>query len=278
MDQFRAVLDVLPARYQGLPLQNISELRLRAGQAPAVLELGCERRLAGLVRAQELEEILQRATGRSVYASADTLRQGFVTLPGGHRIGICGSAVEKSGAMAGFSSVTSLCIRLSRDVHMDPAPLLQHLTGSTLIIGPPGAGKTTLLRACIRALSGAGQRVCVADERCEIAASCGGQPQFDLGPQTDVLSGTEKSEGMMLLLRAMNPQWIAADEITARRDIEAMEQISYCGVHLLATAHARNLSELSARPLYQSLLNLRLFRKVFILRPDRQFDVAEVGL
>ena len=277
MDRFRAVLDVLPARYRDLPLENVSELRLRAGQAPALLEFGRERRLPGLVRTQELEEILQRATGRSVYASADTLRQGFVTLPGGHRIGICGSAVQKDGAMAGFSAVTSLCIRLSRDIRMDPAPLLQQLTDSALIIGPPGAGKTTLLRACIRALSEDGQRVCVADERGEIAASCGGTPQFDLGPQTDVLSGAEKSEGMMLLLRAMDPQWIAADEITARRDIEAMEQISYCGVHLLATAHARNAEELSGRPLYRELLNLRLFRRIFVLRPDRRYEVTEVG-
>ena len=100
--------------------------------------------------------------------------------------------------------------------------------------------------------------------------------QFDLGAQTDVLTGLCKSEGMMLLLRAMSPTWIAADEITARRDLEAMEQISYCGVRLLATAHAKSRQELAARPLYRELLELGIFRRLLVLQPDRQFSVQEV--
>ena len=99
--------------------------------------------------------------------------------------------------------------------------------------------------------------------------------QFDLGPQTDVLTGLSKSEGMMLLLRAMSPTWIAADEITARQDLAAMEQISYCGVRLLATAHAMDVRELSARPLYRELLSLGIFRRYLVLQPDRQFLVRE---
>ena len=276
MDAFKPVLDVLPGRFKSLDLSNVSELRLRAGQAPALLSGCTERKLSGLVRPEELEEILHRATRNSAYACMDTLRQGFVTLPGGHRIGVCGEAVVKNGMMTGFSAVSSLCIRLARDVRLEEEALLPHLTGSRLIIGPPGSGKTTLLRACIRALSRAGNRVCAADERGEIASVYGGTPQFDLGPQTDVLSGTDKAAGMMLLLRTMDPQWIAADEITARQDIAAMEQISYCGVKLLATAHAEGPDELYARPLYRELLALGLFRRAFFLKPDRSFEVREV--
>ena len=276
MHSFQEILDVLPARYQTLRLDVVSEIRLRAGQAPSVLEDGKERRLPGFVRQEELDGILQRATGQSVYASFDTLRQGFVTLPGGHRIGICGSAVMKNGVVSGFQAISSLCIRVARDIRMDEGALLAQLGASSLIIGPPGAGKTTLLRSCIRALSGSGQRVCVADERGEIGGVSGGQVQFDLGPQTDLLTGTGKSEGMMMLLRTMDPQWIAADEITVREDISAMEQISYCGVHLLATAHAKDADELAARPLYRELLQLKLFQTFLVLRPDRSFTVQEV--
>lgn len=274
--EFEAVLDVLPARYRALELCGADEIRLRAGQAPALLVRGRERRLPGLVRPEELTEILQRATKQSAYACRETMRQGFVTLPGGHRIGICGSAVVQSGEMTGYQSVTSLCIRLARDVRIAPERLLPHLDDSCLIIGPPGAGKTTLLRGCIRALSASGQRVCVADARGELSASSFGSAQFDLGPQTDILVGAEKSEAMMLLLRTMGPEWIAADEITARRDLEAMEQISYCGVKLLATAHAADADELTRRPLYREMLKLGLFRKLLVIKPDRSFEAREV--
>lgn len=277
MEAFEPVFNVLPPRWRGIDFTEVSELRLRAGQAPAVLEQGQERRLPGLVRPGDLEEILQRATGQSVYAYLSTLRQGFVTLPGGHRIGICGAAAVKNGEMTGYQSISSLCIRFARDVQISPGRLLPHLEQSSLIIGPPGAGKTTLLRACVRALSAAGRRVCVADERGEIAAFAQGQAQFDLGPQTDVLTGADKRTGMMLLLRAMDPEWIAADEITARKDLDAMQEITYCGVRLLATAHAGDMHELRARPLYRELLRLGIFKTYFLLRPDRQFSVVEAA-
>ena len=278
MAAFQEILDVLPARYRTQDVSNVKELRLRAGQSPAVVENGAERRLAGLVRQEELSEILQRATQQSAYACTQSLRQGFVTLPGGHRIGVCGSVVTRNGEMTGFRTVSSLCIRFARDIRLDETALLPSLTESCLILGAPGAGKTTLLRACIRALSNSGERMCVCDDRGEISAMTDEGAQFDLGPQTDVLTGVSKSEGMMLLLRAMSPTWIAADEITARRDLDAMEQISYCGVRLLATAHAKDLQELRARPLYRELLSLEIFKRFLVLQPDRQFFVREAGV
>lgn len=277
MAAFQEILDVLPARYRELDTARVQELRLRAGQSPAVMEDGRERRLAGLVRQEELEAILQRATRQSAYACTETLRQGFVTLPGGHRIGVCGSAVIKNGEMTGYASVSSLCIRFARDVAIEEARLFSQLTESTLIIGAPGAGKTTLLRACIRSLSKNGRRVCVCDDRSEISAMAQGEMQFDLGPQTDVLTGISKSDGMMLLLRAMSPEWIAADEITQARDLQAMEQISYCGVRLLATAHAKDPQELTKRPLYKDMLALGIFERIFVLQPDRQYCVLEAA-
>ena len=120
MAAFQEILDVLPARYRTLDVSNVQELRLRAGQSPAVVENGAERRLAGLVRQEELSEILQRATQQSAYACTQSLRQGFVTLPGGHRIGVCGSAVVKNGELAGYQELSSLCIRFARELRLRP--------------------------------------------------------------------------------------------------------------------------------------------------------------
>lgn len=205
MAAFQEILDVLPGRLQTLDFSDVQELRLRVGQAPAVLENGREQRLFGLVRPGELDGILQRATSYSVHACQDALRQGYVTLPGGHRVGVCGIVVTRNGEMTGFRTVSSLCIRFARDIRLDETALLPSLTESCLILGAPGAGKTTLLRACIRALSNSGERMCVCDDRGEISAMTDEGAQFDLGPQTDVLTGVSKSEGMMLLLRADEP-------------------------------------------------------------------------
>ena len=153
---FQEILDVLPARYRTLDVSNAQELRLRAGQSPAVVENGAERRLAGLVRQEELSEILQRATQQSAYACTQSLRQGFVTLPGGHRIGVCGSAVVKNGELAGYQALSSLCIRFARDVRMDSARLLPNLTDSCLILGAPRERRRCCARAsgrCRKAVS-----------------------------------------------------------------------------------------------------------------------------
>ena len=155
--------------------------------------------------------------------------------------------------------------------------LLRRLDASTLILGPPGSGKTTLLRECVRSLSDGGSRVGLVDERGELAACRLGIPQMDVGAQTDVLTGCGKSEGIYLLLRAMNPQWIAVDEITAPEDIRAMEEASYCGVRFLATAHAFSPDELRRRPLYRRLRELELFQRLLILSPDKHVTMERMA-
>lgn len=254
------ILPVLPARLHA-PLRHLEHLRpedirLRAGQPPGVYAAGHETPLAAApVTWQELEQILMAATDHSYYAAAEQLAEGFVTLPGGHRIGVCGTLAVRGGSAVSVRNISSVCIRLARDVPC----AVPELTRSTLLLGAPGSGKTTLLRACIRALSRRGQRVCVADERGELAACVNGQPQMDVGPCTDVLTGGKKAQSMMMLLRAMRPDWIAVDEITAPEDLNAIRQCSYCGVRLLATAHAESPEELARRPLYRELLALGVF-------------------
>ena len=196
-------------------------------------------------------------------------------MRGGFRVGLCGSAVVKDGEVTNLKQIASAVIRISREqkgIAQAVAPRLfrDGRFVSTLLLSPPGGGKTTLLRDLVRQLSqGEGvppQRITLIDEREEIAVMYRGQPQMDVGPRTDVLSGCPKALAIPMPLRAMNPQIIAVDEITVREDLRAISQAAGCGVALLATIHAANVEELQAKPLYQELLAGRVFRQVVLIR------------
>lgn len=277
----RQILSVCPRHIQScveaLPEERqnrLEELRFRLGQPVTALVSAKETVLdCAKTDRQCLEWILGRATGQAVYSSQETLKNGFVTLPGGHRIGVCGRAVYRDGELYTFREISSLNLRVARQIKGVGESAFGYLwthPASTLIIGPPGRGKTTLLRDLIRLLSDrSGFRVSVADERMEIAACLDGQAQFDLGAHSDILSGVKKTEAIELLLRSMNPQWIALDEITAQEDVKAMIEASYCGVRFLATAHASCKSELSQRPIYRQLLSAGIFENLIVILPDR---------
>lgn len=285
MKQRQTVMRILPQRLQAALAQidaaAVDELRLRVGRPPVYTHAHTEYPLflpdeKNNVSGAELEEIVMSACGCSVYSVQSQLAAGYLILPGGHRIGICGTLVQESGRILTVREISSLCIRFAREIRTDVSPLRKALEEDLLIIGAPGSGKTTLLRNCIRQISESGRRISVADERGEIAAAFSGKPQFDLGPCTDVMTGGKKSESMMLLLRSMTPAVLAVDEITAPEDVEAIRQAGYCGVRLLATAHAQSLDEFNGREVYRSLLKLGIFRRAVLLRPDRTFCLKEL--
>jgi len=258
---------------------SAEELRLRAGAPPSVSSGGGETFFptCRTVTKRDLDSVLDMATRASAYAARDSLRSGYVTARGGYRIGAAGTAAMSGGAVAGFAALSSLAIRIPREVTGIAEPLLQEISPeggvrSTLIISPPGAGKTTLLRDMVRAVSdggrhGAGLRVSLADERGEVAALADGEPQMDVGRRTDVLEGCPKAAAVMMLLRTMNPQVVALDEITAPEDVAAVESAANCGVKLLATAHAEDMDDLRRRRMYMRLLDGAVFEyAVFIVR------------
>ena len=227
----------------------------------------------------DLSLVLEIATQASAHTALERVRNGFFTVRGGHRIGICGSGVVRDGEVRNLRQVSSLAIRVAREVPGLSAAVLDRLWSggvlqSTLLLSPPGGGKTTLLRDLIRAVSdgegGPALRVGVADER---------GPQFSIGRQTDVLDGCPKGPALLMLLRGMNPQVLAADEITAPEDAAALEMAANCGVSLLCTAHAGSLEELKARPLYRRLLDEGLFRRLVIIERagrERRYQVVEL--
>ena len=257
--------------------ERAEELRLRCGQPLAAVFPEGERLLGReCVTGRELEQLLELASRASVHTVLDQLRRGYLTVEGGHRVGLCGSALMRDGEMVNLRRLSSAAVRVARQSPGAAEPVWDSLTGSegtlesTLILAPPGAGKTTLLRDLIRMASdgvrSAPQRVGVADERGEVAALWGGRPQLDVGRRTDVVEGCPKAQALMLLLRAMNPQILAADEITAPEDVHALESAAGCGVTLLATAHGRDREDLSRRFLYRELLAAGVFRRLVTIR------------
>ena len=254
------------------------EFRLRVGWSMSVVLDGAERSLGGPpVRGEELEQLVEIASRASLHTVLDQVRRGYLTVEGGHRIGLCGTAVLQEGEIRSLRALSSANLRIARQVRGAAAPILDGLCpggrlAGTLILAPPGLGKTTLLRDLIRSVSeGEGcapLRVSLADERGEVAALYSGCPQLDVGRRTDVVEGCPKAQGLMLLLRAMNPQVLAVDEVTAPEDVKALMTAAGCGVTLLATAHGEGRTDLECRSLYRPLLEEGLFR--FLVRICRE--------
>lgn len=287
---------ILPTRLRKLALAlpeeqkaAAEEFRLRAGRPLTVLLPEGETPLDAFVEPEELETLCDIATEFSRYAAAETLREGFLPVRGGFRVGLCGTAVMKDGASTNLKSLSSAAIRIAREKKgiadaLAPGLFREGRFASTLILSPPGGGKTTLLRDLVRCLSEGGegcppQRVSLIDERGEVAVMYRGEPQMDVGPRTDVLDACPKALGIPMVLRAMNPQIIAVDEITLREDLRAVAQAAGCGVGLLATIHAADAAELTEKPLYRQLLEERVFRlAVRIVRgPEgRSYEVEEL--
>lgn len=292
-DTIQKAISVLPPRLRrqiwGLSrptLERMEEVRLHVGRPMSVLTDGTELELTGSpVTGMELEQLLELASGASLHTVLSQLRQGFITIEGGHRLGLCGRVVMRDGELINLRPLSSAALRIARQVRGAADPVIGPLCPdgvlvNTLILAPPGAGKTTLLRDLIRQVSdGRGcrpQRVALADERGEVAALWNGVPQLDVGRRTDVLEGCSKARGLMLLLRAMGPQVLAVDEITAKEDVYAMLTAVGCGVTLLATAHGQDRGDLERRSLYRPLLEERIFRRLVYIeggKTDRAYRV-----
>lgn len=274
MNTYEKAIELLPQRLlttqSRILASEAEEFRLRAGRRATALVKGVETPISdALVGSDDLNCVIERATSASVHTAQSSIAKGFINCAGGIRIGLCGTGVIDRGEVRGMRAISSLAIRIPHEIRGCGQAAIDRLaasSGNVLILSPPGYGKTTFLRECIRQMSDAGQRVSVADERGELAAVYRGIPQFDLGKSSDVMSDVPKAQAVMMLLRAMNPQVIAMDEISSPEDIGAAETASGCGVRIIATAHAAGRSELQVRPIYKKLLEHGMFGSLIVIK------------
>ena len=273
-------------------LEHLEEIRLRLGQ-PILLKaegrwipcISKNDRKRHIFSNCDMKACVSLLSAYSLYAFAEEIRQGFLTIEGGHRIGFCGKAVMEDGRIKTLHPISSLNIRIAREVRGCADYILPYLFKDgqfchTMILSPPGCGKTTLLRELLRKLSKAdgGYAVGVVDERGEIAGMCGGVAQMDLGECTDVISGCPKAEGMLLLLRSMSPQIIAVDELGRESDFLAVSDLIHAGVKLLCTVHGSSLEELKKRAFLGILIAHQVVERFVILSASQGVGTVEVIL
>ncbi len=293
MDRREEVIRIFPKtiremlRKLKVDFGQVQEFRVRVGEPLLIvvdnreLCLSSDGRLeretgrAYRVSAAELRETLEYMSDYSLYAYEEEVRQGFLTIPGGHRIGLAGKTVMEGKTIRTIKGISSLNVRLAHQICGCANAVLPYLYEGdrlldTLILSPPRCGKTTLLRDLVRQISdGAkgrrGMTVGVVDERSELGACCQGIPQNDLGMRTDVLDGCPKALGMMMLIRSMAPEVIAVDEIGGVSDLEAVVYAMNCGCTVLATVHGSSWEDIQRKPSFARLAAEQRFDRYVVL-------------
>ena len=278
--------------------EKVQEIRLRAGRPVFVVSGGTEYVLTeeGLRRTalpgsgpgpaqayratpQDLRETLEYVSSHSLYAFEEEIRQGFLTIRGGHRIGLAGKTVTDERGIRTIKYISFLNVRLAHQVRGCADKVMPYLSERgqalhTLFVSPPRCGKTTLLRDVIRQMSGR-HTVGVVDERSELAACCQGIPQNDLGDRTDVLDCCPKAKGMMMLVRSMSPEVVAVDEIGGREDVDAMRYVMNCGCSVLATVHGDSLEDVAGKPALGEMVLGGMFDRCIVLSSRKGAGTVE---
>lgn len=237
------------------------------------------------IPAEQFDKMVNLISQHSIYALEEELKRGYVTVTGGHRIGIVGKVLVEKGEVRTIRDISGLNVRIAREKKGVALPLIPYLTEeqhvrNTLIISPPQCGKTTILRDLARVLSYgnphmSGKKVSIVDERSELAGSVGGIPQKDVGPRTDILDACPKAEGIMMLIRSMSPDIIIADEIGRPEDAVAIQEALNAGVTVITSVHGASLTDINRRPTISRLIGQGVFQRYIFLGRSRGVGTIE---
>lgn len=278
----RDVLDILPELIKKEVISSsngnkIQEIRIKIDKPLMLISNSGEIRTNYISRLEDVKNIIQRISSYSIYAFEEEIRQGYITIQGGHRVGICGTCVLEGQTLKTIKNISSLNIRIAKDVKGCGTSILPHIIKNdnilnTIIISPPKCGKTTILRDLTRQISNGtslyglkGKNIAVVDERSEIAACYRGVPQMDVGVRTDILDNCPKSEGIIMAIRSMGPQVIICDEIGTYKDMESIVAALNSGVNVITTIHGFSEEDLFKRPVFKEVIENKVFSRAVIL-------------
>ncbi|WP_082174084.1 stage III sporulation protein AA [Clostridium niameyense] len=268
-------------------LDKLQEIRIKIGK-PLLFQVdNKEVSSSYIVNIKDMTSIMQRMSNYSMYTFEEEIKQGYITINGGHRVGICGRCIIDGGKVKTIKNIGSLNIRICRQVLGCSKDIMNFIVKNqevinTIIISPPKCGKTTILRDIVKNLSTGvknsnfkGKKVCVIDERSEIAASFNGVPQLDIGYRTDVMDNCPKSEGIIMAIRSMAPDVIVCDEIGTYKDMESILCALNSGVNLITTIHGFGIEDLYKRPVFKDIVENNVFKRAVVLSSRKGVGTLE---
>lgn len=269
--------------------EKLQEIRIKSSK-PLIFYTGSRELISNYtVTKEDIKSILQRISNYSIYAFEEEIKQGYLTIKGGHRVGICGSCVMEDNKVKTIKNIASLNIRICREVigcsnRIMPYIIEDNRVLNTIIISPPKCGKTTLIRDISRNLSDGtkieginfqGVKVCIIDERSEIGGCYNGIPQMNIGIRSDILDNCYKSEGIMMAIRSMAPDVIICDEIGTHKDVESILMAMNSGVKLITTIHGFDIDDLYKRQVFKDILDNKVFERAVVLSGIREAGTVE---
>ncbi|MEG0306326.1 MAG: stage III sporulation protein AA [Clostridium sp.] len=286
------ILDILPNTIKGEVINyednnSLQEIRLKINKPLIFISNNAEIKTKYITKHEDIKVIIQKISSYSIYAFEEEIKQGYITIQGGHRVGICGTCVLDGNSLKTIKHISSINIRVAREIRECSTKIIPFIVKdnrvlNTIIISPPKCGKTTILRDLSRQISNgvsgyglSGKNVAIIDERSEIGACYRGVPQMDIGIRTDILDNCPKSEGIIMAIRSMAPHIIVCDEIGTYKDMDSIVAALNSGVNLITTIHGFSEEDLYKRPVFKEVLENKVFDRAIILSNRQGISTIE---